>query len=374
MCIPRIFWNPKLHKNPYKARFIAGASNCTTKQLSILVNLALKVLRKYFSKYCTTIYRNTGIDCDWSINNSAQFLKKLNRLPNVFNLQVYDFTTLYTNLELEVVQHLLNEIIDIIFNTFNKYICVSQYKNNCFFAKKQYNGYVCFSATNLKSAMQFLLQNTYVSFGGIVLRQTRGIPMGGNSSSQFADLSLAKSEFNFMLNIIKEKKFNLAKLLSNNSRYVDDLCVVNYLHFHNLISKIYPIDLKMERSGDDNKIINYLDIRINICDSNFNTEIYNKLDDFDFPVVMYTFPNGNMPLSVGYNVFYSQVIRYYNIHSQIDGFISSTNRLYKILVNRSYDSNTLQSKFKVLLRNKPEILLKYQIFDLNEIIDDLFKL
>ena len=30
--IPRIFWNPKLHKNPYKARFIAGARNSSTKQ------------------------------------------------------------------------------------------------------------------------------------------------------------------------------------------------------------------------------------------------------------------------------------------------------------------------------------------------------
>ena len=38
LCIPRIFWNPKLHKYPYKARFIAGASNCTTKQLSIIIN------------------------------------------------------------------------------------------------------------------------------------------------------------------------------------------------------------------------------------------------------------------------------------------------------------------------------------------------
>ena len=24
--LPRIFWNPKLHKTPYKARFIAGAT------------------------------------------------------------------------------------------------------------------------------------------------------------------------------------------------------------------------------------------------------------------------------------------------------------------------------------------------------------
>ena len=56
LCLPRIFWIPKLHKNPYKSRFIAGASKCTTKQISVVVNKALKDLKEYFSKYCNSIY------------------------------------------------------------------------------------------------------------------------------------------------------------------------------------------------------------------------------------------------------------------------------------------------------------------------------
>ena len=42
--LPRIFWNPKLHKTPYKARFIAGATLSTTKPLSRLLTKALQVL------------------------------------------------------------------------------------------------------------------------------------------------------------------------------------------------------------------------------------------------------------------------------------------------------------------------------------------
>ena len=146
-CIPRIFWNPKLHKSPYKARFIAGASNCTTKQLSIYVNKALKVLKSYYSKYCNTVYRNTGINWNWSINSSNQFLEKLQHI-DVYNLQVYDFTTLYANLELNIVETLLYEMIDLLFSTFNKFICVSKFSDNCFLSKKEYNGYQCFSADN----------------------------------------------------------------------------------------------------------------------------------------------------------------------------------------------------------------------------------
>ena len=36
----------KFHKRPYKYRFIAGASNATTKNLAIDVNLCLKVTKK----------------------------------------------------------------------------------------------------------------------------------------------------------------------------------------------------------------------------------------------------------------------------------------------------------------------------------------
>ena len=35
--VPTLYWLPKLHKNPYKARFIANSSSCTTTELSKLL-------------------------------------------------------------------------------------------------------------------------------------------------------------------------------------------------------------------------------------------------------------------------------------------------------------------------------------------------
>ena len=32
--LPTLYWLPKLHKRPYKARFIANSSSCTTTELS----------------------------------------------------------------------------------------------------------------------------------------------------------------------------------------------------------------------------------------------------------------------------------------------------------------------------------------------------
>ena len=35
--LPTLYWLPKLHKRPYKSRFIANSSACTTTELSIIL-------------------------------------------------------------------------------------------------------------------------------------------------------------------------------------------------------------------------------------------------------------------------------------------------------------------------------------------------
>ena len=39
--LPTMYWLPKLHKRPYKARFIANSSSCTTTEVSILLTSCL---------------------------------------------------------------------------------------------------------------------------------------------------------------------------------------------------------------------------------------------------------------------------------------------------------------------------------------------
>ena len=124
--------------------------------------------------------------------------------------------------------------------------------------------------------------------------------MGGNSSSLIADLSVGWDEYKFMTKLIAEKKFGLCKLLSNNTRYIDDLLCLNYLNFHNLINRIYPDSLEMVRSGSDNKNINYLDTNINMPHEGLKISLYNKTKEFNFDVVSFTFPHSNIPNELGY--------------------------------------------------------------------------
>ena len=38
--LPTLYWLPKLHKQPYKSRFINNSSGCTTTELSIFLTFA----------------------------------------------------------------------------------------------------------------------------------------------------------------------------------------------------------------------------------------------------------------------------------------------------------------------------------------------
>ena len=82
---------------PYKARFIANSSACTTTELFILLTSCLTAIKKHVIKYCTTVYERNGKKIFWSIKNSGEILIKLKSRGFLAScLSTYDFSTLYT--------------------------------------------------------------------------------------------------------------------------------------------------------------------------------------------------------------------------------------------------------------------------------------
>ena len=75
--LPTLYWLPKLHKRPYKSRFIANSSACTTTELSILLTSCLNAIKNHVIKYCTTVYERNCKNLFWSIKNSGEILNKL---------------------------------------------------------------------------------------------------------------------------------------------------------------------------------------------------------------------------------------------------------------------------------------------------------
>ena len=84
------------------------------------------------------------------------------------------------------------------------------------------------------------------------------------------------------------------------SIYNDNSCVVlvNYNCFDVQLHKIYPDTLIVNRSGDDCTVTAYLDVLVGVGQNSFSASAYHKVDDFRFPVVLYTFPGSNVPIKM----------------------------------------------------------------------------
>ena len=106
-----MYWLPKLHKTPYKARFIANSSSCTTTELSKLLTSCLTAVKNHVIRYCEKVYERSGKNLFWSIKNSGEVLNKLrSRGFRATSLSTYDISTLYTTLPHNLIKEKLTNL------------------------------------------------------------------------------------------------------------------------------------------------------------------------------------------------------------------------------------------------------------------------
>ena len=72
--IPTIYWLPKLHKRPYKARFIANSSSCTTTELSKLFTSCFTAVKSRVIRYYETVHERSGKICFGLLKILARYL------------------------------------------------------------------------------------------------------------------------------------------------------------------------------------------------------------------------------------------------------------------------------------------------------------
>ena len=60
--LPKLYWLPKLHKRPYKARFIANSNSCTTTVLYKMLTSCLTAVKQHWIRYYDTVYERDGIN------------------------------------------------------------------------------------------------------------------------------------------------------------------------------------------------------------------------------------------------------------------------------------------------------------------------
>ena len=215
--LPTLYWLPKLHKRPYKARFIANSSSCTTTVLSKLLTSCLSAVKKHWIRYYDSVYERDGINYFWCIKNSNEVLNKNNSKNfKASKLSTYDFSTLYTTLP----RHLINEtLIDLINRTFIReniqYLACNE--ECAFFTSDVYNSHNLWSCQKVCDALVYLLDNILLdlelNFIGklLVFRCELIVP------PLVADLFLFCYERDFIKSLSRENQAGIIKAFNSTS-------------------------------------------------------------------------------------------------------------------------------------------------------------
>ena len=253
-------------------------------------------------------------------------------------------------------------IIKMFKNSGSNYILVNATRKKAFWYNgKEYVGYKRYTIDKLLDALKFILYNSFIKFADMIFKQIKGIPMGGNASPFIADLYLAWHEYCFMAKIAKSD-YKLALKLSKNSRYIDDIAVVNFLGFSITSKEIYDPSLTLEGSTSGYHYDTFLDLQIRIYQNRFIIGIYHKVDDFNFEVINFPFPESNICSRTGYTTFYSQLVRFFRLCNNLMDFRARVSLTYHKLSIRGYSSGLLYKYFFKFINSFP-VRLKYNIHD-----------
>ena len=115
-------------------------------------------------------------------------------------------------------------------------------------------------------------------------------------------------------------KHHLIETFNNTYRYLDDILALNNPTFSNFINDIYPKELTLNKSNLTDSRCPFLDLDLSIINGRLHTKVYDKRDDFSFPIVNFPFLEGDVPLAPSYGVYISQLVRYARICSDVSDF------------------------------------------------------
>jgi hypothetical protein len=131
--------------------------------------------------------------------------------------------------------------------------------------------------------LEFLIDNIFVSFGGILFQQVVGLSMGANCAPLLADLFLYSYESEFHQKLVKDKKIHAARVFNFTYRHIDDVLSINNSRFAEFLPLIYPPELEFKETTDTASSASFLDLYLEFdASGQISSKIYDKTGRLQF--------------------------------------------------------------------------------------------
>ena len=125
---------------------------------------------------------------------------------------------------------------------------------------------------------------------------------------------------------------------------------------------MYPVELEIKDTTESNTSASNLDLHLSIeRDGQLHTSIYDKHDDFNFPITDCPFLGSNIPALISVGVFISQFIQYARACSLYGCFILRATRFSYMRLEQGFVKKRLKSSLKKFYGWYGDIIKEYEV-------------
>ena len=363
--LPFMYWMPKMHYSPCRARFIVASAVCSTKPLSKIMSTIFSKIFEQISHFHAKCQFYKNYNRFWVVQNSKSLLMKLNKLNSkkaAKKISTFDFSTLYTKLPHNDLIKVLQDLVEFVFNGGRKtqdgnrkYLTV---KGSCCFFSRTKHGNSSFTKNQIKMLLHHLISETFFTVGNLLFKQCIGIPMGIDPAPFWANLYLYHYENLFMTRLIRTDRYKGFKF-KNAFRFIDDACTINDSDaFNESYQEIYPpeLQLKCEHSGDH---ATFLELDITIVNELFVYKLFDKRDAFPFFIIRMPDLGGNIPSHIFYGSIMSEILRIARSTLHYNDFIPRAVDLFKRMINQGAVSSKLSKQVDKVVNRHPDAFTSF---------------
>jgi hypothetical protein len=149
---------------------------------------------------------------------------------------------------------------------------------------------------------------------------------------------------------------------------------LNNSRLGDFIDRIYPIELEIKDTTDTDTSALYIGLHLEIdSEGRLRTKLYDKRDDFNFPIVNFPFICSNIPAVPAYGVYISQLIRYSTACGSYQDVLDRGLLLKRKLLNQGFLLVKLKSSHRKFYGRHHDLVDRYGI-PVSQLTMDMFHL
>ena len=152
-----------------------------------------------------------------------------------------------------------------------------------------------------------------------------------------------------MTSLSDVKQAEIIEAFNSTSRYMDELLNIDNPYLEDMVNRIDPPELQLNKAITFDTEAPFLDLHLSISYGFVSSKIYDKRDDFDFDIVNFPFLDGDVPRSTSYGVYISHLIRFASVSSHVADFNARNKSFTAKLLQQGYRYHKLHSGVFILL-------------------------